>query len=529
MTPFEHLLSDQMGAQRPRLALAAVAGVGVGAAAVILLALSGWFITGAALAGAAGLAAAHAFNVLLPSAVIRLLAIVRTAARYGERVSSHDAALHALAGLRPQLFRGLASGPPARVLGLGGGEAASRFIQDVDALQTLFIRRSAPWMAGAGAVAGVALGALASPWAAGVILMGVAASLAASHRLSGTLGPAGRQRLAAMSGFQNRLAAHQASAAEFRAYGLEAWAVADVMRRAERHDALKATVDIAPARQGLVQMTVTGAVVIGVAFSVQGVELPLAALAVLAAVMGLEAVGSLTLAARDRGAAEAARVRLSPWIVEETQLGASLGSDRPLPAWDGPDLSREARLGITGPSGGGKTTAIERLMGLRGAAQANAGLRSRFAYAAQHVMLLDGTVRENLRLAAPDADDETLWRALEDADLSDRIRAAPQELDTSVGQDGMRLSGGERRRLTLARAYLRDAPWLVLDEPTEGLDAGTERRVVERLAARLDRTGQGLILVSHRPEPLSICERWWTIGAVAATIIPTRERRLLRA
>jgi ATP-binding cassette subfamily C protein CydC len=84
----------------------------------------------------------------------------------------------------------------------------------------------------------------------------------------------------------------------------------------------------------------------------------------------------------------------------------------------------------------------------------------------------------------------------------------------------MRLSGGERRRLTLARAYLKDAPWLVLDEPTEGLDVATERRVVERLALRLDRTGQGLILVSHRPEPLAMCDRWLTIdGQTAAEAV----------
>lgn len=271
-------------------------------------------------------------------------------------------------------------------------------------------------------------------------------------------------------------------------------------------------------------MIVTGAVLVGVALTAQGAVPPLAALAMLAAVMGLEAVGSLTAAARDRGAADAARLRLSPWIVHETEVPATGRPGWSLPVWDGPELGRGARLGITGPSGGGKTTAIERLMGLRGAAVADAGLRASFAYAAQHVTLLDGTVRENLRLAAPDADDETLWRALQDADLSDRICVAPLGLDTPVGHDGMRLSGGERRRLTLARAYLRDAPWLVLDEPTEGLDADTERRVVDRLAARLERTGQGLILVSHRPEPLSICEQWWTLGA--ASEISARGRRV---
>ena len=77
-------------------------------------------------------------------------------------------------------------------------------------------------------------------------------------------------------------------------------------------------------------------------------------------------------------------------------------------------------------------------------------------------------------------------------------------------------SGGERRRLGLARAYLRRAPWLVLDEPTEGLDAISEARVVDRLRRRLDRTGQGLILISHRPAPRTLCDTEIRVLGLAA-------------
>ena len=129
--------------------------------------------------------------------------------------------------------------------------------------------------------------------------------------------------------------------------------------------------------------------------------------------------------------------------------------------------------------------------------------------------MIAGTVRANLALAGPHPD-ETLWDALADAALEARVRALPQGLDTWIGENGERLSGGERRRLSLARALLRDAPWLLLDEPTEGLDPATEALVVERLDARLKRTGQGLVLVSHRPAPRTLCDQELPISAPGA-------------
>ena len=133
-------------------------------------------------------------------------------------------------------------------------------------------------------------------------------------------------------------------------------------------------------------------------------------------------------------------------------------------------------------------------------------LRAAFAHAPQDAALIAGTVRANLALAGSHPDD-ALWDALADAVLEARVRALPQGLDSWIGENGERLSGGERRRLSLARALLRDAPWLLLDEPTEGLDPATEALVVQRLDARLERTGQGLVLVSHRAAPRALCDQ----------------------
>ncbi|RZM25786.1 MAG: ATP-binding cassette domain-containing protein, partial [Sphingomonas sp.] len=99
------------------------------------------------------------------------------------------------------------------------------------------------------------------------------------------------------------------------------------------------------------------------------------------------------------------------------------------------------------------------------------------------------------------------------------IEALPNGLDTWIGEHGVRLSGGERRRLSLARAYLVRAPWLLLDEPTEGLDATTERCVAERLSARLARTGQGLVMVSHRPAMVALCDRQIAVAPASNSIV----------
>ena len=199
---------------------------------------------------------------------------------------------------------------------------------------------------------------------------------------------------------------------------------------------------------------------------------------------------------------------------------AAVLAPRPSIVLSGPIAARlapGARIAVTGPSGCGKTTLVETLMGLRqvapgaihidgrdAASLPATTLRDTFAWLPQDARLIAGTVRDNLALAG-DGDAAAMWRALSDASLAERVRELPQGLDTWLGEDGARLSGGERRRLALARALLRDAPWLLLDEPTAGLDDVTEAAVLRSLKARLDATGQGLIVVTHRAAAIALC------------------------
>lgn len=514
------MVAAQRRVQRQRLRLAAAAGAVVSVAAVGLLGLSGWFITGAAFAGAAGGLAIQSFNYLTPSAIIRLLAILRTGARYIERVAGHEAALKALARLRPQLFHGLASAPPERALGLSSGDASARLVQDVDAVQTLFVRLSAPWALGAGAVASILLAAMAKPLAALVLLgaMGLAWGGAAliARRLAE---PAGRAAQRAVAHLKDRLSALDAVSPELKAYALDGWAAQKVAQAAALRD--RALIDQAQAGGWMAawQAGVTGVAVAAVVPATQGAPLPLTALAALAAVMGMESAAGLIGALQQTGAAAQAQDRLDALLPDEAPRANAAPRDETVRLVAlATDLSPPARLGLFGASGAGKTTVVERLIGLRTPPKGEARLggidiadlapdarRALFAYAAQDVRLMDGTIRQNLALAGS-VDEVSMWRALDDAALAERVRADSLGLDAPVGVNGERLSGGERRRLGLARAYLRDAPWLVLDEPTEGLDTATEAQVLAALSRRLSERGQGLILISHRLAPIAACD-----------------------
>ena len=167
----EALLATNAAAHRKTLRRAVVAGVIAALAAAALLGISGWFLTGAGLAGVAGGAAVLAFNYLVPSAFIRLLAVARTAARYFERLLAHQAALLTLAGVRVGLMAQLAAADPRAIRALSGADAAARLTADVDALEDRIIRAPARPAALAATLLALLLVGLASPWALAPVLL----------------------------------------------------------------------------------------------------------------------------------------------------------------------------------------------------------------------------------------------------------------------------------------------------------------------------------------------------------------------
>lgn len=166
-------------------------------------------------------------------------------------------------------------------------------------------------------------------------------------------------------------------------------------------------------------------------------------------------------------------------------------------------------IALVGPTGAGKTTILSLLArfyettsgmitmdGTDLATLSKASLRDRMGYVTQEAFLFNGTVRENLQLAKRDASDEEMWSALEAAHASPFVKELPQLLDTNVGERGVKLSGGEKQRLSIARSLLKNAPILLLDEATASVDSETERLIQSALDQLMK--GRTSFVIAHR-------------------------------
>lgn len=483
-----------------------------------LLGLSGWFITATGLAGLAGIGIA--FDVFRPSAGVRFLALGRTAARYGERLLTHDATLRALAALRVALLR-RQTGLGARALARLRSEAVlTRIVSDVDALDGVVLRLILPVFAAFVAHLAVfaVLGILAGwpvAWAmlagylplAGVILWrlgrkSVAPSDAAEHQSQelrrGVIDMI-RDRQALILGA--RLGEREAQLLDLDG---AARAQARLLDRAER---------VAAARLSILVALVTGVVlIIGGHLIATGLIGPaVGAIGVFVALALAE-----TLLPLKRGFAEFGRMvgaarRIGADNVIPRTPGMETGDEptQPLLSINRPGLQLELSPGtaavLSGPSGGGKTSLLMQVAGLadsdgifiRGVPPCDwseDALRAVLAMVPQRSALIAGTIRANLALAA-DVDDGEMWRALEAVCLAEAIRERGG-LCVCLGEAGAGLSGGQARRLTLARAILKRPRLLLLDEPTEGLDPDTAVRVLTGIRTYLPQAA--ILAVLHR-------------------------------
>ena len=502
-------------------------------AGIALLGLSGWFITAAAAAGLAGTGAV--FDVFRPSAMVRFLALGRTAARYGERVLTHDATLRALTSIRVRLLTATLSAPHDVVVRLRSAQALNRLMADVDALDGVPLRLILPVAAGliAQLATFAALWWLVDPGVALWVVIGfVAASSLILVRAALSASVSSRNEEAAAQLFRSRFIDLIRARGDLAVYGQLARQGETVLATDAARQIDRAALDRIERRAGLAlsltgTLVAAGALALGMELARAGSVTPaLAAIGFFASLALMETIGPLRRAMADLGrmAVAAQRVGDSLADVPPEAGGGHRGkaadlriehltfrrdqAPRPVLSKVSLHVAAGESLAMTGPSGSGKSTLLllaARLLSpesgriLVGSAPLaewdERSLRAAVSLVPQRSALMAGTIGDAVRLGAPNASDAAVWEALDAVSLAAVIRAKGG-LDFRLGPMGTGLSGGEARRLVLARGLLRRPGLLLLDEPTEGLDETTALAVLEGIRAYLP--DAAILTASHR-------------------------------
>ncbi|MEI4472844.1 ATP-binding cassette domain-containing protein [Frigidibacter sp. MR17.24] len=516
-------------AWRPAVALA-LAGL---ACALLLGGLSGWFLSAVALAGLGGTALVFDFHT--PGALVRLFAIGRTAARYGERLAGHRAALSGQILRRAALFRAMAAAPATRAAGwqLGDQGRLTDFLDDVDDLDFAPLRVGLPRLTLLAGAAGLGLATLVVvPLALLPIAAATVAIVAALTRFARGAEAALAARRAALRDGAAGLGAAHAAVVALRAEGRWTDALGPAAAAMARADARLLALRVAQARieAGLsLAGPLAGATVLAVAWAggarsgdlLAPVFLAFAWLAFAETLLG---AARQALAAGRRRIATAALAQWTggPGDKVSGVSGAPGAPDAPAPALPdrlethvaarAPDgrslapapvaivLERGRPLVLTGASGSGKTSLLKQLAGWTGdealalgGSRLGAPARRALVQLCLHdAAILADSLRANL--FAPGLADAQLWEAIDAVEMRPRVEAAGG-LDGWISQE--MLSLGEAQRLNLARVWLGGCPVVALDEPLEHLDRAQGARIVARLLARL--ADRHVVIASHQP------------------------------
>ena len=516
-------------------------------ASITLLTLSGWFISASAIAGLLVLDGnALTFNFMLPAAQIRALAITRTLGRYGERVVTHEATFRVLASIRGWFFQQLIPLVPGRLSLMRSGDLLSRMTADIDALDALYLRLLAPMTVALLGIIGVTVFlACYTPiisLTTGLIL--IVASIWVPW-LFNRLGQEGAEQIIVLAAnFRIRNIDMLQGLSELitnQAYGRFSNTLSqfsDLMINTQRlNNRLSAISSIITflLSQVSVLITLILSTLLYTENLLSGAEVALVIFCVMAA---FELVTPLPLAMQMLGKTQKAAQRIRQ-VVDMSPTTPNPLESASLPkqydmALDNVSfryseqqdwvlknitlsIPQGSKIAVVGISGSGKTTLLQLLMRyydpeigqvlLNGQSLKHwhtDQLMTCFGVLSQRSQLFAASIRENLLIAKPTASVKELAAAIKAAGLEKFLSYLPEGLDTWVGESGVKVSGGEARRIALARLYLKNAPILVLDEPTEGLDSDTERDVFNALSVFAN--NKTVIMVTHREAGLGLVD-----------------------
>ncbi len=521
-----------LGFLRPHLALALLALVLSFVAVASQIGLIG---TSAYLISRAALRPSTILLLMVPIVAVQFFSIGRSATRYFERLTSHDVTFRLLANLRVWFYSRLEALPPAALGRYHSGDLLSRAVHDIDSLQDFYLRAIAPpvvllltavlvWLV-------VRPMAPAIAWLLAVLLLLAGVPAVLQMRLGQRLGG---EVLRARGNLSVAIADGVRGVSELLAYGgAETYQtrlqsagrqLIGAQLRMRRAGALSGAVI------GLIgNLAMVGALWLAIplvrAGRMPGWDLAVVALIALAAFeaavplpQSLQALGQCLAAGRrifevaQAGEPAAPRQTRQPANASIELHGLTLRYEgAQAPALHAVDLRLPAgrHVAVVGPSGAGKSSLIGCLTGFsrgpRGSVRIGGvpveeigrdEVWAMSAVIAQDTWIFNASLKENIRLGCPDATEEEVWAAVQAAQLGTLAAALPDGLDTVLGEQGARLSGGERQRVAIARALLKDAPILLLDEPTEGLDAVTEEGVLQEILRLAE--GRTLLMATHR-------------------------------
>lgn len=502
-------------------------------ASIGLLTLSGWFLSASAVVGVAGI---YSFNYMLPAAGVRGAAIIRTAGRYFERLVSHDATFRVLQHLRVFTFSKLLPLSPAGLARFRQGELLNRVVADVDTLDHLYLRVISPLVGALVVILVVTAGlsVLDVPLAltlGGIMLLTLLVLPPLFYRAGK---PAGESMTQLRGQYRQQLTAWLQGQAELMLFNASD-RYREQMEKTEVRwqDAQRRQAELTALSQALM-LLIGGIAIIAMLWlasaGVGGNTQPgaLIALFVFCALAAFEALAPVTGAFQHMGQVIASAKRITQITEQEPEVTFTQGEgqkleqvaltlnqvtfsypQQPSPALDNVSLQVNAgeHIAILGRTGCGKSTLLQLLTRAWDPAQGEillnhqpltqldeTTLRQAMSVVPQRVHLFSATLRDNLLLASPQSSDAQLAETLERVGLGKLLEDSG--LNSWLGEGGRQLSGGELRRLAIARALLHDAPLMLLDEPTEGLDATTESQILDLLAEVMrDKT---VLMVTHR-------------------------------
>ncbi|WP_134706127.1 cysteine/glutathione ABC transporter ATP-binding protein/permease CydC [Rahnella sp. CJA17(1/100)] len=525
-----------------RLSLGVILAIVTLLASIGLLTLSGWFLAASAVAGVAGL---YSFNYMLPAAGVRGAAIFRTAGRYAERLVSHDATFRVLAHLRVFTFTKILPLSPGGIAHFRQADLLNRLVADVDTLDHLYLRVISPLVSALVVIILVTFGLsfldVKLALTLGAIMLVLMLLLPVIFYRAGK--PAGRELTALRSNYRMQLTSWLQGQSELVVFGAQSrfrQQLNDIEQRWMLRQQQQAKLT------GLSQAMVIAAAGLTVTLmlwlAAGGInQFPqpgaLIALFVFTPLAAFEALGPVAAAFQHLGQVIASAQRVSQIIDQPAEVTfpsqGPLAGERvslslknvnftypgqPLPVLKNINLDVRAgeHIALLGQTGCGKSTLLQLLtrawdissgtLEINGHPVADydeATLRNMITVVSQRAHVFNTTLRENLRMASPQSTDEQIADALKQVDL--HVLLENEGLNAWLGEGGRQLSGGEQRRIGLARALLHDAPLWLLDEPTEGLDAETEQHILALLHKHCQ--NKTLLLVTHRLHGLEALDR----------------------